>query len=56
MSHWAWHHSPDPSADPSTGWLASMGYQDFAGSGAVHMLSGAVSLVACWFMGPRIGR
>ncbi len=55
-SHWAWHVSPDPSTDPSTGWLASMDYQDFAGSGVVHFLSGLVSLVACWFMGPRMGR
>ncbi len=30
--------------------------QDFAGSGVVHMLSGLVSLVACWHMGPRLGR
>ena len=31
-SHWAWHVSDDPE-DPSTGWLAQMGYQARTGGG-----------------------
>ena len=47
VSHWAWD---------SNGWLLKMGYQDFAGGCAVHMLSGLTALVATAFMGYRLGR
>ncbi|XP_063223199.1 putative ammonium transporter 1 [Bacillus rossius redtenbacheri] len=47
VSHWVW--SPQ-------GWLLQLGYKDFAGSGAVHLLGGTCSLVAAVFLGPRIGR
>ena len=44
VTHWAW--------DP-TGWLAVLGYDDFAGSGVVHLLGATCALVACAFIGPR---
>nr|CAD7262581.1 unnamed protein product [Timema shepardi] len=47
VAHWVW--SPQ-------GWLLKMGYRDFAGCGAVHLMAGACSLVASVFLGPRIGR
>nr|CAD7395234.1 unnamed protein product [Timema cristinae] len=47
VAHWVW--SPQ-------GWLLKMGYKDFAGCGAVHLMAGACSLVATVFLGPRIGR
>ncbi|KAK6625454.1 hypothetical protein RUM43_005752 [Polyplax serrata] len=47
VAHWAW---------APTGWLLTLGYSDFAGSGPVHMLGGVCSAVAAYFLGPRIGR
>ncbi|XP_026282722.1 putative ammonium transporter 1 [Frankliniella occidentalis] len=47
VSHWAWH--PD-------GWLNTLGFRDFAGSGVVHLLGGACALAGCVFLGPRRGR
>ncbi|KAK4291048.1 hypothetical protein Pmani_036096 [Petrolisthes manimaculis] len=49
VSHWAW------SGD---GWLASEGsaYQDFAGSGVVHLTGGIAALVGAVILGPRHGR
>ncbi|XP_049853131.1 putative ammonium transporter 1 [Schistocerca gregaria] len=47
VSHWVWTEQ---------GWLQRLGYRDFAGSGAVHMLAGAISLVAAAVLGPRAGR
>jgi ammonium transporter len=45
--HWAWH---------STGWLASLGFVDFAGSTVVHSLGGWLALAAIVVIGPRMGR
>ncbi|MCW2118771.1 ammonium transporter [Flavobacterium sp. 7A] len=38
------------------GWLAQMGFTDFAGSTVVHSLGGWASLVAAALVGPRIGK
>jgi Amt family ammonium transporter len=47
MAHWAWNPS---------GFLAVLGYKDFAGSGVVHIFGGTCALVAAWACGPRVGR
>ena len=44
--HWIW----------GGGWLSEMGFHDFAGSTAVHMLGGVAALLGAWMMGPRIGK
>jgi Amt family ammonium transporter len=44
--HWTW----------GGGWLAEKGYNDFAGSGVVHMFGGIVALVGAKILGPRLGR
>ena len=49
MSHWAWDGD-------TPGWLNALGYQDFAGSGVVHLLGGTCALVGCALMKPRLGR
>ncbi len=38
------------------GWLAKMGFTDFAGSTLVHSVGGWASLVAAAMVGPRIGK
>ena len=44
--HWIW----------GGGWLADMGFHDFAGSCAVHMVGGCTALVGAIVLGPRIGK
>ena len=44
--HWIW----------GGGWLAQLGFHDFAGSTAVHMVGGAAALVGAIILGPRIGK
>lgn len=44
--HWIW----------GGGWLANMGFHDFAGSTAVHMVGGVAALVGAKILGPRIGK
>ncbi|MDR0219893.1 MAG: ammonium transporter, partial [Lachnospiraceae bacterium] len=38
------------------GWLAQLGYIDFAGSSAIHMVGGISGLMGAAFLGPRIGK
>ncbi|MEW9124699.1 MAG: ammonium transporter [Thermotaleaceae bacterium] len=44
--HWIW----------GGGWLAEMGFHDFAGSTAVHSVGGWAALMGAWIVGPRIGK
>jgi Amt family ammonium transporter len=46
VTHWTW----------GGGWLAELGYIDFAGSGIVHMVGGVAALAGVIVIGPRIGR
>ncbi len=45
-AHWIW----------GGGWLAQMGFHDFAGSTAIHMVGGISALVGAKLLGPRIGK
>lgn len=47
IGHWTW--GPD-------GWLAALGFHDFAGSTVVHSIGGAISLAGAIALGPRLGR
>ncbi len=51
--HWAWGGLSRQAAE---GWLAHLGFIDFAGSTVVHSVGGWVSLAAVLRLGPRIGR
>ena len=44
--HWIW----------GGGWLGELGFHDFAGSTAVHMVGGVAALVGAKMLGPRIGK
>ena len=44
--HWIW----------GGGWLSQIGFHDFAGSTAVHMVGGICALIGAWMLGPRIGK
>ena len=46
-AHWIW--GPD-------GWLTSMGFHDYAGSCAIHMVGGIAALIGATILGPRIGK
>lgn len=51
FAHWAWSNSPN-----GLGWLAEIGFVDFAGSTVVHSVGGWISLAAILIIGPRFGR
>ena len=51
--HWIWGGSWGAG---SVGWLAQMGFVDFAGSTAVHAVGGWAALCAIIALGPRLGR
>ena len=40
----------------SRGWLVQMGFHDFAGSCAIHMVGGIAALIGAIFLGPRLGK
>ncbi len=44
--HWIW----------GGGWLAQLGFHDFAGSTAVHMVGGICACIGAAILGPRIGK
>jgi Amt family ammonium transporter len=44
--HWIW----------GGGWLAKMGFWDFAGSSVVHTVGGVAGLIGILLLGPRIGK
>ena len=52
--HWAWGGVAGD--EGSMGWLRAMGFIDFAGSGVVHGVGGAIALAAALVIGPRLGR
>ena len=45
-AHWIW----------GGGWLSQLGFHDFAGSCAIHMVGGISALIGAWILGPRIGK
>ena len=45
-AHWTW----------GGGWLAGIGFHDFAGSNCIHMVGGISALIGAWVLGPRIGK
>ena len=44
--HWIW----------GGGWLAQLGFHDFAGSTAVHFVGGVTAALGAYLLGPRIGK
>ena len=40
----------------SQGWLVKLGFHDFAGSCAIHMVGGIAALIGAIFLGPRLGK
>jgi Amt family ammonium transporter len=47
VGHWIWN---------SSGWLAAMGFGDFAGSTVVHTTGGIAALIGTMMLKPRIGK
>ena len=45
-AHWTW----------GGGWLAALGFHDFAGSACIHMVGGISALIGAMMVGPRIGK
>lgn len=51
--HWIWGGL---GFDHAAGWLARLGFHDFAGSTAVHSVGGWIAWAAILIIGPRLGR
>lgn len=47
VANWVWNPN---------GWLAQRGFNDFAGSAAVHAMGGFAALAAAIVLGPRLGK
>ena len=47
VANWVWNPN---------GWLALRGFNDFAGSGAVHAMGGFAALASAIVLGPRLGK
>ncbi len=45
-AHWIW----------GGGWLSALGFHDYAGSCAIHMVGGIAALIGAAVLGPRIGK
>lgn len=45
-AHWIW----------GGGWLSKLGFHDYAGSCAIHMVGGIAALIGASFLGERIGK
>ncbi len=45
-AHWIW----------GGGWLSRLGFHDYAGSCAIHMVGGIAALIGAAVLGPRIGK
>jgi Amt family ammonium transporter len=45
-AHWIW----------GGGWLSGLGFHDYAGSCAIHMVGGIAALIGAVLLGPRIGK
>ena len=45
-AHWIW----------GGGWLSQLGFHDYAGSTAIHMVGGIAALIGATVLGPRIGK
>lgn len=45
-AHWIW----------GGGWLSQLGFHDFAGSCAIHMVGGISAIIGAKLLGPRIGK
>ncbi|MBQ8956179.1 MAG: ammonium transporter [Lachnospiraceae bacterium] len=45
-AHWTW----------GGGWLAQIGFHDFAGSNCIHMVGGICACIGAAMLGPRIGK
>ena len=45
-AHWIW----------GGGWLSELGFHDYAGSCAIHMVGGIAALIGAILLGPRIGK
>lgn len=45
-AHWVW----------GGGWLSQLGFVDFAGSAAIHMVGGMCAIIGAAMVGPRIGK
>ena len=45
-AHWIW----------GGGWLSKLGFHDYAGSCAIHMVGGIAALIGAAMLGPRIGK